>query len=201
MIHVSAPATVRSRPGIVVHRRSGIEVTRHHGIPVTTPLWTLIDLAATVPRDELEPAINAADNRDLIALDVLRARLDDVTGHPGIGALRRVLDRRTFTLTDSALERRFLPLVRKAGLPLPKTRNYVNSFRTDFYWPQLGLVVETDSLRYHRTPAQQSRDQLRDQTHTAAGLTTLRFAHEQVVYERERVVAVLAAVRARVTPQ
>ena len=36
------------------------------------------------------------------------------------------------------------------------------------------LVVETDGLRYHRTPAQQSRDRRRDQAHTAAGLTPLR---------------------------
>jgi len=46
--------------------------------------------------------------------------------------------------------------------------------------PELGLVVETDGLRYHRTPAQQARDRRRDQLHTAAGLTTLRFTHAQV---------------------
>jgi hypothetical protein len=32
---------------------------------------------------------------------------------------------------------------------------------TDFYWQAIGLVVETDGLRYHRTPAQQTRDRLR----------------------------------------
>jgi very-short-patch-repair endonuclease len=54
-------------------------------------------------------------------------------------------------------------------------------------------VVETDGLRYHRTPAEQARDHLRDQTHTAAGLTPLRFTHEQVRYEPEHVLAVLRA--------
>jgi very-short-patch-repair endonuclease len=53
-------------------------------------------------------------------------------------------------------------------------------------------VVETDGWRYHRTPAAQSRDALRDQTHTAAGLTPLRFSHYQVRYEAKRVREVLA---------
>ena len=44
-------------------------------------------------------------------------------------------------------------------------------------------MVETDSLRYHRTPAQQARDRERDQAHTAAGRTPLRFTHAQVRYE------------------
>jgi very-short-patch-repair endonuclease len=47
----------------------------------------------------------------------------------------------------------------------------------------LGLVVETDGFRYHRTPAQQARDRRRDQVLTAAGLTILRFTHHQVRFE------------------
>src|SRR4029077_10528564 len=49
--------------------------------------------------------------------------------------------------------------------------------------PHLALVVEADGLRYHRTPAQHGRDRLRDQTHAAAGMTALRFTHEQVRFE------------------
>jgi very-short-patch-repair endonuclease len=81
-----------------------------------------------------------------------------------------------------------------AGLPRPETREWVNAFEVDFYWPGLGLVVETDGLRYHRTPAQQARDRRRDQTHTAAGLTTLRFTHAQVRYEPDYVASTLRAV-------
>jgi very-short-patch-repair endonuclease len=58
-------------------------------------------------------------------------------------------------------------------------------------------VVETDGLTYHRTPAEQARDRLRDQTHTAAGLTPLRFTHDQVKYEPAHVRRVLAATAAR----
>jgi very-short-patch-repair endonuclease len=58
-------------------------------------------------------------------------------------------------------------------------------------------VVETDGLRYHRTPAQQARDRLRDQAHAAAGMTHLRFTHAQVRYEPTQVRATLAAVATR----
>ncbi len=82
---------------------------------------------------------------------------------------------------------------------MPKTQQRVNGFKVDFYWPELGLVVETDGLRYHRTPAQQARDQLRDQAHTAAGLTPLRFSHAQVRFGPERVRVTLAAVARRLS--
>jgi very-short-patch-repair endonuclease len=79
-------------------------------------------------------------------------------------------------------------------MPDPFTGAMVNGFEVDFHWPELGLVVETDGLRYHRTPAQQARDRLRDQAHTAAGLTTLRFTHAQVRFEARHVAQTLEAV-------
>jgi very-short-patch-repair endonuclease len=59
------------------------------------------------------------------------------------------------------------------------------------------LVVETDGLRHHRTPAQQARDRLRDQEHLAAGYTPLRFTHAQVRYEPEHVRSTLRKVAGR----
>jgi very-short-patch-repair endonuclease len=104
-------------------------------------------------------------------------------------------------MTDTELERRFLPIARRAGLPLPLTQVYVNGFRVDFYWPELGLVVETDGLRYHRTPAQQAEDSRRDQTHAAAGLVPLRFTRAQVRFEPGHVEEVLTAVARRLRPR
>ena len=111
--------------------------------------------------------------------------------------LRTLLDRRTFTLTDSELERRLLRIVDRAGLPRPLTGEWVNGFEVDFFWPALGLVVETDGLRYHRTPAQQARDRLRDQAHTVAGLTPLRHTRAQIRFEPGYVEATLGRVVAR----
>ena len=80
---------------------------------------------------------------------------------------------------------------------MPETGKYLNGFKVDFYWGELGLVVETDGLRYHRTPVQQARDRVRDQAHTAAGLTPLRFTRAQVKFEPDHVRATLATVAGR----
>jgi very-short-patch-repair endonuclease len=198
-IHVATRAK-RTRPRIVVHRRGLREddVTTHCGIPVIAVVPTLVDLATELSRDALEAAISEADKRDLIDPESLRGALDDFPPRPGVAILRETLDRRTFRVTDSKLERLFLPIARRAGLPSPRTRKYANGFRVDFFWPELGLIVETDGLRYHRTPAQQANDRLRDQRHLAEGLIPLRFTHGQIRYEPEHVEATLRAVVARI---
>ncbi len=111
--------------------------------------------------------------------------------------LRRILGRHVFLLSDSDLERWFLPIAAAAGLPVPRTQLHVNGFRVDFYWPDLRLVIETDGLRYHRTPAQQNRDRIRDQAHQAAGMVPLRFTHWQVRHEPDYVRKILRSVVAR----
>lgn len=202
LIEVSLPSpSRRRRPGIRIHRRPSLNVERdattRHNIPLTTPVQTLIDLSLRLDRRGLERAINEADKYDLIHPPELREALDQRQSEPGVARLRTILDRRTFRLTKEELERLFLPLARKAGLPVPLTGQWVNDFEVDFYWPDLGLVIETDGLRYHRTPAEQARDRLRDQAHTAAGLTQLRFTHEQVRYEPDYVLAILAQTASR----
>ncbi len=47
--------------------------------------------------------------------------------------------------------------------------------------------METDGLRYHRTPSAQARDALRDRTHVIAGLSPLRFTHYEIRYEARKV--------------
>jgi very-short-patch-repair endonuclease len=201
LIEVAVPvASGRRCPGVRIHRRESLslsDVTRHKGIPVTNLVLTLIDLASSLDLALLERAVNEADRLDLIDPSALRAALDAYAGRPGVARLRELLDRRTFRLTDSDLERLFLLLVAQAGLPLPLTRQRLNGFRVDFFWPDLRLVVETDGLRYHRTPAQQARDHARDQAHLAAGFTPLRFTHAQVRYEAEHVRSTLRAVARR----
>jgi very-short-patch-repair endonuclease len=198
-VSISSPYQ-RRRPGLRIYRRPSLwpeDVTTRHGIPVTTPIQTLIDLALRLDQRGIERMVNEADKYDLVHPPELREALDERVGEPGVATLRQILDRRTFRLTKEELERRFLPLARKAGLPVPLTGQWVNEFEVDFYWPDLELVVETDGLRYHRTPAEQARDRERDQAHTAAGLTQLRFTHEQVRYEPDYVRRILAQTGSR----
>jgi very-short-patch-repair endonuclease len=197
------PGTFRRREGLRIRRRNlpDGDLTRRDRIPITGPARTLVDLATLLTPEQLEGAVNEADKLALIDPEALRAAVDAHQGFDGVAALRKVLDRRTFALTDSELERRFLRLVRRAGLPPPRTRERANGFQVDFFWPELGLVVETDGLRYHRTPAQQAKDRRRDQAHTAAGRTPLRFTHAQVRFEPRYVAETLATVVRRLVTQ
>jgi very-short-patch-repair endonuclease len=187
-IEVSVSATHPRRAGIRVHRRSRLDIRIHNGIPATSPICTVIDIARDLNEAQLERTINEAVNRDLIDLDELRA-----AARGRSRAIARLLDRDTFVVTDSVLEQRFLRIVRRAGLPLPETQRRLDGGRVDFYWPTLGLIVETDSLRFHRTPTQQRNDALRDQTHFKAEIRTLRFTHWQIWHEPDHVETVLLA--------
>jgi very-short-patch-repair endonuclease len=195
-VDITIASSRRCRVGGVRVRECGLEACDRgwfEGVPVTSPARTLVDIALDLSGEELERAMNLADSLDLIDPEGLRAACDRLAPRPGVRPLRVLLDRRTLRLTDSILEQRFLAIVRRTGLPPPLTQRRVDGFRTDFAWPELGLVVETDSLRYHRTPAEQYRDRRRDQAHHLAGRTPLRFTHAQVTFEAGYVEAVLGA--------
>ncbi|MGI8461862.1 MAG: DUF559 domain-containing protein [Solirubrobacterales bacterium] len=199
-VHLSSQAAVvRRLPGIRVHRRvlASTDVITRYGIPTTSVVLTLIDLATTLSERRLEAAINEADRLGLVSPPSLLAALAHQPPRPGIGALRQTLTRHALELPTTLLEALFPPIAARAGLPSPRTQHELNGFKVDFYFPSLGLVVETDSLRHHRTPAQQAADQRRDQAHTAAGLTPLRFTHHQVKYEPRYVEAMLKRVARR----
>ena len=90
--------------------------------------------------------------------------------------LRGALTRHSLQLPTSELERRFLPIAARAGLPPPQTH---------------------DGLRYQRTAEQQGRDARRDQAHALAGLERLRFTHHQVARETPFVERTLRGVAKR----
>jgi hypothetical protein len=182
------------RRGLKVHARPSLparDFTKRRSIPVTTPIRTLVDLATELDDNPLERAVNQADVNDLLDPESLREALVPRSGEPGVKRLAALLDRHTFRLSDSELEIYFRPLATEAGLPVPETKAWVLGFEVDFHFPDLGLVVETDGLRYHRTPSEQARAVKRDQTHVAAGLRVLRFTHWQIAREGGYVVGVL----------
>jgi very-short-patch-repair endonuclease len=185
---------VRSRPSLP--RRN---VARRFGIPVTSPVQTLIDLATELEPLRLERAVNEADVRDLVDPETLRASLDAYVGMPGVKTLRTMLDRHTFQLSDSDLEVFFRPLALASGFALPLSKYVLLGYEVDFWFPDHELVVETDGLRYHRTPAQQARAVRRDQKHQAAGFRVLRFTHWQIAHAPNEVTEVLRTIRPHLT--
>jgi very-short-patch-repair endonuclease len=228
-VEVVIPAHLaRRRPGVRVYRRGGLwpedlgalgrgdataRGSRRAGdpaellrpqivdeIPVTSPVVTLVDLATCLPTGQLEAAINEADHLGLVDPETLRSAIDGLPGRPGVRPLRTILDTASHALTTTALEGHFLPLALSAGLPVPQTQVQLGRHRVDFYWADLGLIVETDSLRYHRTPFKQAADKRRDNEHAGSGLTTLRFTHGQVLFEPGYVRTQLRTVARRLRP-
>jgi hypothetical protein len=169
--------------GVVVHRRAAFEVTTHRGIPVTTPAATIVDMAPDLTRDELERVINEADVRRLVTVPALNAAVRDLSPRPGLKKVTDTIDRRTFTFTRSGVERAFIPIALRAGLPMPETCVYVNGHEVDFYFRELGLIVEADGGTFHRTPSQQDTDRRRDHANSFGPIPPLRFTHGQIKYE------------------
>ena len=186
-------------PGLDTHGVKALrpeEVTHIGAIPLTSAIRTLVDLSSRLPPEQLEAAVAEADVENLVDPEKLREALVSYAGRAGVRRLRAVLDRHTYRMTETELERRLLRLVRRADLPLPDTQQQVGS-RVDFFWSEFGLVAEADGWRYHRTPARQARDNRRMQEHAAAGRTALRISHYEIRYEPERVEAILARTIAR----
>jgi very-short-patch-repair endonuclease len=204
-IEVSVPVARRGhRPGLIVHRRRAAaleDATSREGVPLTAVTRTIIDVAPRIGAARLERIVGEADKLGLSDPEQIRAAAARAPRLPGSAIVRRRLDLRTFRLTESELERRFLSLVGRAGIDRPETGARIGGHKVDFLWPRLGLVVETDGLRYHRTAAQQTVDRRRDQRLTEAGLTLLRFTHAQVRYERDEVERTLRAVVSRLTTE
>jgi hypothetical protein len=160
------------RPGMRIRGRpsmSAQDISLRDDIPVTSPVRTLVDQATELTPIALERAVNDADKRDLIDPEAVRNELLRFSGEPGVRPLRRLLDELSFRLSDSDLEIYFRRIVSGGHLPIPLSKQRVNRFEVDFFWPELGLVVETDGLRYHRTPSTQIRDARRDRAHVMAG--------------------------------
>ena len=117
----------------------------------------------------------------------------------GTGVLRRVLTRETSpALTRSEAERRFLHLLRAAGIPPTDTNVRLGAYEVDFLWRSERLVVEVDGYAYHSTRAAFERDRRRDADLQALGYRVLRVTWRQLVEEREAVIACVAQARAHV---
>jgi hypothetical protein len=210
-VDITVPPEVRrSRDGIRIHRLAEPEAGAVHPrllpyarevaeVPVTNPIATLVDIATSLTTGRLEAAVNEADHLELVSQEDLRSAIEGWR-RPGARRLRNLLDETAGALTTTRLERLFVPLATEAGLPPPQGQEQLGPNRVDFFWPQLGLIVETDSLRYHRTTFRQSADKRRDNENILRGRLTLRFTHGQIRSEPAYVRQQLRRAKARLTP-
>ena len=192
---VVPPSHSRRRRGIRIYGRREHETPGRRevdGIPVVHPVAALVDLATCVPTGQLEAAINEADHRSLVDPERLAEAIDSIPGDRESAACASSSPRRRPRSPPPGWSSSFLPLAFDVGLPAPQTQVWLDGHRVDFFWPDLGLVVEADSLRYHRTAFKQGRDKRRDNAHASSGLTTLRFTRGQIRHEPDYVRKTLA---------
>lgn len=81
--------------------------------------------------------------------------------------------------TRSDLERLFLRICRRHGVPRPEVNARIGAYRVDFLWREVGLVVEVDSYRYHANRATFESDRARDRDLKRRGIDVLRFADRE----------------------
>jgi Transcriptional regulator, AbiEi antitoxin len=156
--------TGRRVRGVVVHharRTDLVDAGRRRGIPVTSVPRTLLDLASSLPEPALARACHEAGVKYRTTPNQVGAVLTRFPNAPGRAKLRRVL-RGEVPVTLSRLERRFLELLAKAGLPLPITNRLADAHRVDCRWPERRLTVELDSYRYHNSRHSWEQDRRRE---------------------------------------
>lgn len=159
--------------GIQLHRSRSLSpavVSERRGIPVTTPARTIADLKGVVPSWLWRKAVRQAE---LKRLDL----------GPGF-----LTDR-----TRSDLERDFLMLCRRNGLPAPEVNVEVGGWTVDFLWREQRIAVETDFYDYHRGRIAWQDDHARDLALRQRGLDVRRYDEQQL---NERAQEVMADLRA-----
>jgi very-short-patch-repair endonuclease len=191
-VEVTAVSPRETREEIRVHSAAALtpeERSASDGIPITAIPRTLLDFAAVDPRF-LGGAVKNAERLgrlDLIAIDSLLGRS---RGFRGVARLRDALEiYRDPAVTRSRLERRFLALVKRAGLQRPSMNYFIEGYELDAYWPAERFAVELDTYDHHGGHVEFERDRLRQEDLKLAGIEMTRVTGVRMDREPEAVVA------------
>jgi len=202
-VDVTAPNRRGRMPsGISAHRDGALRAsdrTEHRGIPCTTVARTLLDVAGVVSVWELRKAIAEAEVRHLLRVPEVRALVRRCRGRRGVARLRLCIDELhpSTKRTRSDLERMFLVLCERAGLPRPEVNVPLNAagirLRPDFLWRDARLIIETDGRTYHETASAFELDRQREQRFFAAGWHVVRCTWSQVEHNPHQLIRLLRA--------
>lgn len=193
------PRQVRNRRrALTVHSTSTLVPTDRasvSGLRCTSVTRTLVDLAgAGIERRRLEAAVDSAVRAGTTTASVLEQR----------ALMFAAKDRRRTAILEllpdtgghSPLERDFLTLVRRAGLPRPATQavhrvGTRTAARVDFLWESSDLVVEVSGRVGHASDAERADDARRRNELQQIGRHVIEFTRIQVEREPDHVVATL----------
>ena len=160
------------------------------GFRCTSPLQTLIDLAAILDDAEWEQALESALRKRLVCISELEALLPELGRRrmSGTTRIRRVLANRPAgaPATGSLLETLFVQLRRLVpGSMEPmrqvEVRNEHGEFVAfvDFAWPELGLFIELDGQHHAGQPVHDARRETA--VVAATGWLVGRFTWDEIV--------------------
>jgi hypothetical protein len=196
-IHVTAPIRRRAKQGFAVH--FACLVAEDHsvrdGVPVTSLSRTLLDLAAISRPVQLERYLERAEEGGDFDLHAVEALLARAGGHHGRGRLRRALAiyRDEPAFLRSQLERRFLRLAKKAGLPSPAMNFNVAGYELDAYWGRERFAVELDVYETHGSRGAFERDRLRQEDLKLIGVEMTRVTGSRLDREPKKLMERVAA--------
>ena len=95
--------------------------------------------------------------------------------------------------TRSDIERDFLRLIRRHGLPEPEVNAKLGLYEIDFLWRSEHVAVELDSYAYHSSRVSFESDRRRDRELQRRGFVILRFADSELGEGPDAIVASLQA--------
>jgi len=174
--------TERRLAGVGTRRSRGLDradATSWRGIPTLSLARTLVDLAATMPVDDLARACHEAGVRYRTTprhVDQVLHRRPNATG---ARKLREILGGEA-KVSLSRLESRFLSLLRDAHLALPETNRPAGGQRVDCRWPNHRLTVELDGFRFHNSRYAWEQDHRRERRAYARGDQFRRYTYGDV---------------------
>jgi very-short-patch-repair endonuclease len=203
-IEVTVPRSHDGWQGIKVHtsrRLTPGDITLVARIPVTSIPWTLLDLAAVLPRRQLEYTVDRAERLELFDLTAVDDVLARVRGRKGARALREAVAAWCPTRTRSELEERFVELLRSSDFSLPQVNVLVQgdkyTHEVDAYWPEHRLVVELDGFEFHRTRRDRERDAAKTADLELAGHRVMRLTWDEVTAHARRTERRLSALTSK----
>ena len=171
--------------GVVVHHTiADLRSRSIDAIPVTNIEQTLMDLCSCMSRANAEYAMDSACRRRLTNRRRLELHIEEfgARGRPGTAVFRELIAERSSErrVPESALERKFLRLIRAVGLPEPEMQYPVRIdgrliARIDFAWPDQSVFVEVDGERHHTGGDRWQRDLARQNRLAAVGMFPLRY--------------------------
>ena len=203
-VEIWAPREYRNRSAAAVVRTSSCPATAADHVSVdgircvTAERLILDSLLFRLTKEEIHNAIDSAIRMRLVDEHRLRRRIFEEL--PANSRHRQLLIAAMIdTGGESALERRFLALIRRAGLPRPTLRRVYREgtriiARVDAEFPS-GLIVELDGHGTHSTREQRKNDAQRRTELTLRGRRIITFTYDDVHGRPEWVIEVLGAAR------